>query len=283
MCMSSTSALSIFQLKMKTINQTEIISAFRLGISALTESNHYNGFYGISASYPFFSNEPLEEYCKKYYNHKCVDEFIEFGAHNFNSFLVVLVDYLLHYNLMAFSDMNSNQAKNTAEKVGDILEKRIQETINKHGDEIIFSRWKNIEKDQDFKNILEIIKNYMYKNPKFNKECTDLTISGTWNKLKTIRSKHGIRKYKQALSIAKNYSLEDIALDLYLFKDFPIEISKYEPPSIIKNIYNGLFPGLEEKLELSLMGHIQLSFNKDPVYSDLYDDEWVDIKNERNI
>jgi len=258
--------------------ETKIISTYRKGVSVLINPKNCGGFFGISASYPFFSNKDLKSYCEKYYHHKKIDEFIKFGTNHFDKFLVVLVDYLLHYNLIAFNNFDTKKALITARKVGDILEKKIKKTLLKYKNKIIFLRWENIKKDKEFNYILKTIRTFAKENKEFKKECMRLTISATWNKLRIIKNKYGNKKYKKILSVAKDYSLDDIALCLYLYHNFPIEISKYEPPRIIKKIYNGLFPNLNKKLRFSDMGHIQLSFDDGPAYLDYYDDEWEDFK-----
>lgn len=258
--------------------EAKIISAYRKGINALAKPKSSNGFFGISASYPFFSNEDLESYCEKYYSHKKIDEFIKFGVNNFDKFLVILVDYLLHYNIMAFNNLNNKEALKIAKKIGDILEKRIKKTLLKYKNKIIFLRWENIKKDKEFNYILKTIRTFAKENKEFKKECIELTISATWNKLRIVKKKYGNKRYKKILSIAKDYSLDDIALCLYLYHNFPVEISKYEPPRIIKKIYNGLFPNLNRKLRFFNIGHIQLSFDDSPVHLDYYDDEWEDVK-----
>lgn len=262
--------------------KTEIISAYRQGIKALMEPKCHNGFFGISAIYPFFSNEPLEGYCEDYYNHKCIDQFIEFGAAHFDNFLVFLGDYLLHYNLMAFCGMEEEKAKSVAREAGNILEKKVQNAIGKYKEGVSLLRFENLMGDENFCSMLGTVSEYANTNSRFMKECTDLTISGTWNKLKVVKHNYGNKKYKQALSIARNYSFGDIALCLYLYNHFPVQISKYEPPLVIKNIYGGIFPELKNKLNLADMGHIQASFDKGSVYPTFYDDQQEGIaKNEK--
>lgn len=256
-------------------DKIKVVSAFRLGINSLINPKLYNGFFGLSASYPFFSNESLEDYCEKYYYHKCIDEFIEFGLANFNNFLVFLMDLPLSYNLIAFSSIKQDDARKIAKKVGDILEKRISQTTFQKNNSFRLLRWKNVENEPEFNKILNSIKSYSKKDKRFESECTNLTISGTWNKLKTIRNKFGTKRYKESLSIAKQYSFLDIAVSLYLYEKFPVEISKYECPSAIRALYNNLFPELQEELNLPRMGHIQLSF-QDKVYLRPFDDQFVE-------
>jgi len=259
------------------MKKVEFVSAFRLGIDSLMNPQKYDGFYGISCSYPFFSGESLDNYCDVYYQHKFINKFVEFGENHFRNFLVFLMDLPLSYNLMAFAEMSERDAKESAQAIGDRLEEKIKKQMFKGK----LLRWRDIDHEEGFNRILKEITNYSKEDTRFEYGCISLTINGTKNKLNIVKERFGSKRYKEALSIAKQYSFLDVAVTLFIFENFPVGISKYECPLIIKELYNGLFPNLAERLLLSKMGHIQLSF-ADKVYTKFYDDEFEGFKGEKD-
>jgi len=252
----------------------KIISAYKQGIDALQNKKKHTGFINISSSYPFFSEEPVREYCERYIASKNLGAYAEWGSGQFSNFLFFLGDRLLQYNLMAFCRRQRDTALIECDVVSDILTQKIKETIDGNP-ALRFLRWQDIAEKPDFQITLEAVRNYSNENQRFAQQCTSLTAAGIRNRLKYVKQVCGKKSSKNALDIAKQYAVDGIAMNLYAYKDWPVSVSKYELPCVIKSIYNNEYPELSKALEISdSIGHIQAVHENETIYATFYDNDF---------
>ncbi|MBI5871582.1 hypothetical protein HZB88_00690 [archaeon] len=257
--------------------EMDIISTYKSGIDALTNKREYKGFIIVSLGYPFFSAESLETFVEKYFDAKNINIYSQWGLEYLDRFHIFIADYPLRHNLIAFAKMDEDTALKTVRVLGMYFKERCLNAIKDlpNARINITSYFDLLAGNRDFQKQLTIGKQFTETNKKFLQRCIDLTLAGTKNKLKIIKEHHGKREFTRALSIAKDYSIEQIFATLYLYALYPISISKYAIPPPIRDIYDERFPELFEKLRLGhKIGHIQCVLKDTKVYSEFYDDEY---------
>ena len=251
-----------------------VISAFGRGIDALN-NKRLEGFLGISADYPFFQEINLYEYLEKYFESKKLEDYIGWSLNAFDSLSLYTSDWLLHYNLMAFEDMNREVALDISYKISNFIESKCDEVISSFPmGKVKFFRL-DISEDKNLNKTIKSVRNYSCQDNRFSQHCLELASTATHNKLKTIKEKYGKEQYKKAVSTAHKYAIDDIALLLHLYKNYaPISISKYEPPKPIKNFLYSNYPQLSTALDLKPeeIGHVQVSVENDKIHDVWYDD-----------
>ena len=255
-----------------------IISAHGTGIKALGDASNYLAMFGISPDYPFFQKTSLEDYLDRYFEGKHLAEYLDWTTQRFKETIVYLAPSLLSYNLASFEGKNDLESTTICNSVGEILEAKCLEVISDFKG-VRFNRIPN-NSNEELEKIIGHTREFSKLNADFMKDCWDLTMSACRNRLRMVKRIFGQERYEVAKQTTVRYSIDDIAVELYLHKTMNVvSVSKYEIPKPLKHLLYGEYQLLEEMIGVDhdRIGHIQVSLPQERIYDSWYDNNYEKV------
>lgn len=216
-----------------------------LAESALNNPGKYNGFMGISTPHKFFSKNNMSYY-------------FEWCSRQFKEFVMVLMDDPEHYNFMVFKFMKKKQALQHARKISDELKTAYEKSLRGLGiQNIKILQFKDFVNNDKYKNILLEVRKNAETNPGLKKDLEEMMNYGIGGKIEEFSKKISEKELEKIKSILFQYIIEETAAIIYLTENgYPVELDPTIEFITKKRIYEGDFPEIYFKLNLTRRGHL---------------------------
>jgi hypothetical protein len=192
-----------------------------LGEDSIKHPGKYKGLMGISIFHKFFAKKRMEFY-------------FSWGSTQFSEFVILLMDDPDKYNCMIFNDLKGIT-------------------------NIKILQFRDFIEDPAYINVLDTIKEYLNEDSLFKEDLIGLMEMGIGEKIKDFLNQADTIETspEKIKSILFMYIVEELASLIYLTqKGYPIEVDPTREFSTKKLLYEGSFPKLYKKLNLSKRGHI---------------------------
>lgn len=179
--------------------------------------------------------------------------------------MIFINDYNYHYDLMAFQNLNKNQAIEKAKRMGKELKNNYQNTLEKFFPKdankvkiITFFELLENKKFQEFqKNFHKILQ----ENKKIEKEIWEDLYNQIFHTKSIAEKLWSIKKdnlsfYLSTIRFCKNYILDQLVASIYLMFKLPItynirvSLTPYSQFVTLKKLLSGDYNNLKEKLNI---------------------------------
>jgi tRNA-dependent cyclodipeptide synthase len=218
-----------------------------LGEDSIKHPGKYKGLMGISIFHKFFAKKRMEFY-------------FSWGSTQFSEFVIPLMDDPDKYNCMIFNDLKEKDALTKARTVSDEIKRSYEKKLRTLGiTNIKILQFRDFIEDPAYINVLDTIKEYLNEDSLFKEDLIGLMEMGIGEKIKDFLNQADTIETspEKIKSILFMYIVEELASLIYLTqKGYPIEVDPTREFSTKKLLYEGSFPKLYKKLNLSKRGHI---------------------------
>ncbi len=220
-----------------------------LGADALENPQKYNGFMGISILHRFFSKKTMSFY-------------FDWCSVQFKETVILLMDDPDKYNFTIFKKIPEDESLHKARLISDEIKRGYERILaQKNIQNIKILQFREFISQPRYINILSSIHSFLKENNQFHSDLYNLMDHSIGNKIQEFVQLNNIPTSN--LSSIKEtlfqYIVEEVASIVYLTEiGYPIELDPTIEFSTKKLIYEGHFPELFNKLQLSRRGHIFL-------------------------
>lgn len=224
-----------------------------LADDALKNHQKYNCLAGVSLGAKHYSHKPN------------VKAYINFLIKHFDKILIFINDYNYHWDLVAFQNLNKNQAIEKAKRMGKELKNNYKNTLEKffpkNADKVKIITFFELLENKKFQDFQKKFHKILQENKELKEEVekdldNQIFYTGAIKeKLETIK-KNNPTFYQSAIRFAKNYILDQLVANLYLmFKqsiiyDIRVSPTPYKYFLTLRKTLENKYKNLREKLEI---------------------------------
>lgn len=215
--------------------------------SVVRQPKSLNGFLGISINHRYFSRRTMECYFRWCQSH-------------FDQFIILLMDDPDQFNFMVFQDRTDRQALEKARKIGADRKRGYQRSLSRMGiRNVRILQFRDFIQGEPYQYIRKQIQHEVEHNPVFYQSLYDLMQTGIGGKIqeKAAEANWTDCQQKKHEAVLLQYIISELAAIVYFTENgFPVEVDPTIEFRTKTELYQGKYPDLAERLNLTQRGHL---------------------------